>query len=146
MAVKNRWKVSEAAALLQNPLALRVYSSRLIGQEPSLVMHGGGNTSVKVRQKNLFGELEEILYVKGSGGDLATITENGFAPVRLSVLLKMAGLKKLSDGEMVAQQRANRLNPSAPNPSVEAVLHAVIPYIFVDHAHFDEHSQCFRCG
>ncbi|MCV6638864.1 bifunctional aldolase/short-chain dehydrogenase [Candidatus Albibeggiatoa sp. nov. NOAA] len=118
-------------------LDLRVYTSRLLGQNPNLVLHGGGNTSVKSTATNLFGETEEVLYVKGSGWDLATIEAPGFAPVKLDVLKRMAALPELSDTEMVQAQRAAMLNPSAPNPSVEAILHAIIPFKFVDHTHAD---------
>jgi len=125
-------------ALSQNdPLALRVYTSRLLGQEPALVLHGGGNTSVKLNTTNLFGEIEELLYVKGSGWDLATIEAAGFAPVKLDVLKKMAQLEHLSDSEMVRVQRSAMIEPSAPNPSVEAILHAIIPFQYVDHTHAD---------
>src|SRR3990167_10425856 len=82
-------------------LDLRVYTSRLLGRDASLVLHGGGNTSVKSTATNLFGEVEEILYVKGSGWDLATIEAEGFAPVKMDMLLKFAKLKELSDIDMV---------------------------------------------
>ncbi len=118
-------------------LDLRVYTSRLLGRDASLVLHGGGNTSVKSTVTNLLGESEEVLYVKGSGWDLATIEAEGFAPVKMDALLKMAELKELSDTDMVAQQRLAMTNPSAPNPSVEAILHAIIPFKFVDHTHAD---------
>lgn len=118
-------------------LDLRVYTSRLLGRDSSLVLHGGGNTSVKSSATNLFGEKEDILYVKGSGWDLATIEAEGFAPVKMEMLLKMAELKELNDIDMVKYQRLAMTNPSAPNPSVEAILHAVIPYKFVDHTHTD---------
>ena len=135
--MQSRWDESIALGLQGDPLALRVYTSRLLGQEPDLVLHGGGNTSVKARIKNFFGDEEDILYVKGSGWDLATIEAPGFAPVRLSVLQRLAELSELSDTEMVTQQRAAMLNPHAPNPSVEAILHAIIPFAFVDHTHAD---------
>ncbi|HEY1535003.1 MAG TPA: bifunctional aldolase/short-chain dehydrogenase, partial [Polyangiaceae bacterium] len=98
---------------------------------------GGGNTSVKVRQQNLFGESEYLLYVKGSGWDLATIEAKGFAPVRMETLLKMAALSELSDTNMVRVQKAAMTDPNAPTPSVEAILHALIPCQFVDHTHSD---------
>jgi len=123
--------------MADDPLALRVYSSRLLGAEPSLVLHGGGNTSVKAHLTNLFGESEELLWVKGSGWDLATIEAAGFAPVKLALLQQMATLPSLSDGDMVKYQRAAMVDPSAPNPSVEAILHAIIPFRFVDHTHAD---------
>jgi len=135
--MKSLWNPSDAARCAADPLALRVYSSRLLGQAPSLVLHGGGNTSVKALAHDLFGDAEEVLYVKGSGWDLASIEAAGFAPVRLGVLQRMAGLERLSDAEMVRAQRAAMTDPAAPNPSVEAILHAIIPFKFVDHTHAD---------
>lgn len=128
---------NEEARNYKTDLDLRVYTSRLLGRDASLVLHGGGNTSVKSTATNLFGEIEEILYVKGSGWDLATIEAEGFAPVKMEMLLKMAELKELSDTDMVKYQRLAMTNPSAPNPSVEAILHAIIPFKFVDHTHTD---------
>ena len=113
-------------------LEFRVYTSRLLGGDSSLVLHGGGNTSVKSVVDG-----EEILYVKGSGWDLATIEAEGFAPVRLSVLKEMAKLDKLSDSDMVLEQKAAMIDKTAPNPSVEAILHAIIPFKYVDHTHSD---------
>ncbi len=135
--MKSSWDQKEAKKLKNDLLQLRVYTSRLLGKEEDLVLHGGGNTSVKIREKNIFGDGEDILYVKGSGWDLATIEAPGFAPVRLSNLLKLANLDALSDMEMVKYQRMAMTNPAAPNPSVEAILHAIIPYTFVDHTHAD---------
>ena len=125
------------ASAFKTDLDLRVYTSRLLGRDSSLVLHGGGNTSVKSTATNLFGEVEDILYVKGSGWDLATIEAEGFAPVKMDMLLKMAELKELNDPDMVKYQRLAMTNPSAPNPSVEAILHAIIPFKFVDHTHTD---------
>ncbi|MBE9140479.1 bifunctional aldolase/short-chain dehydrogenase [Nodosilinea sp. LEGE 07088] len=135
--MKSRWDESVAQTLNGDLLKLRVYSSRLLGQESDLVLHGGGNTSVKATVKNFFGDDEAVLYVKGSGWDLSTIAAPGFAPVRLEVLQRLAALEQLTDSEMVTQQRAAMLDPNAPNPSVEAILHAIIPYAFVDHTHAD---------
>ncbi|WP_321777708.1 bifunctional aldolase/short-chain dehydrogenase [Sulfurimonas sp.] len=134
--MKSLWNNNEAKKY-KTDLDLRVYTSRLLGQESSLVLHGGGNTSVKSSATNLFGDEEEILYVKGSGWDLATIEAEGFAPVKMGMLLKMAKLEKLNDPDMVKYQRLAMTNPSAPNPSVEAILHAIIPFKFVDHTHTD---------
>ena len=134
--MKSLWNDKEAKKF-KTDLDLRVYTSRLLGQDSSLVLHGGGNTSVKSTATNLFGETEDILYVKGSGWDLATIEAEGFAPVKMDMLLKMAELKELDDTNMVKYQRMAMTNPSAPNPSVEAILHAVIPFKFVDHTHTD---------
>ncbi|MDH3343187.1 MAG: class II aldolase/adducin family protein, partial [Gammaproteobacteria bacterium] len=135
--MKSLWSDPSAEKIIDKPLQLRVYSSRLLGQNPDLVLHGGGNTSVKITEKNLFGDDEDILYVKGSGWDLGNIEAEGFAPVKLKVLQHMAGLDQLSDSDMVSMQRAAMTNPYAPNPSVEAVLHAIIPFKFVDHTHAD---------
>ncbi|HYQ02207.1 MAG TPA: bifunctional aldolase/short-chain dehydrogenase [Polyangiaceae bacterium] len=135
--MKSLWNDQEAAPHVGSPLALRVHTSRLLGREPALVLHGGGNTSVKVRESNLFGEQEFLLYVKGSGWDLATIEAKGFAPVRMDTLLKMAALEQLSDTDMVRVQKAAMTDPNAPTPSVEAILHALIPFTFVDHTHSD---------
>ncbi len=135
--MNNHFETKEAKKFQNDPLAMRVYTSRLLGREPDLVLHGGGNTSVKTRVKNIFGEWEDILYIKGSGWDLATIDAPGFAPVKMDVLLKMAQMPSLSDSAMVKGQRAAMLDPNAPTPSVEAILHAVIPFQFVDHTHAD---------
>ena len=113
-------------------LEFRVYTSRLLGGDSSLVLHGGGNTSVKSLVDG-----EEILYVKGSGWDLASIKSEGFAPVKLDVLKEMATLMHLSDKDMVAQQIEAMIDNTAPNPSVEAILHAIIPFKYVDHTHSD---------
>lgn len=135
--MNNIWNDDEAAQLNGDLLNLRVYTSRLMGSDVDLVMHGGGNTSVKIKEKNIFGEEEEILYVKGSGWDLGTIEAPGFAPVRMDTLLKLVELDELSDIDMVKNQRMAMTNPSAPNPSVETILHALIPFTFVDHSHAD---------
>jgi len=135
--VKSRWDEAVARTLDADPLKLRVYTSRLLGQESDLVLHGGGNPSVKATVKNFFGDDEAVLYVKGSGWDLATIEAPGFAPVRLDVLKRLAELETLTDSQMVTQQRAALLDRQAPNPSVEAILHAIVPYRFVDHTHAD---------
>ena len=134
--MKNLWDPAEAAQR-KSDLELRVYTSRLLGRDDTLVLHGGGNTSVKVREKNVVGEEEEILYVKGSGWDLATIEAAGFTPVRMAPLLKLAQLETLSDPQMVNELGANVTRAGAPAPSVETILHAVIPHKFVDHTHAD---------
>ena len=135
--MKPFWNDKEASQCNQDPLKLRVYTSRLLGRESSLVLHGGGNTSVKATVKDFFGTALQVLYIKASGWDLATIKEEGFAAVKLDELKWMATLARLSDSDMVLGQRAAMLNPYAPNPSVEAILHAIIPYKFVDHSHAD---------
>ncbi len=135
--MKNLWDENEAAAFQDDPLKLRVYTSRLIGKEPSLVLHGGGNTSVKATEPDFFGEPVDVLHVKGSGWDLATIEAAGFSPVRLQALLALSKLEQLADSDMVEVQKSNMLRHGAPTPSIEAILHAVIPHRFVDHTHAD---------
>ncbi|NJK80429.1 MAG: bifunctional aldolase/short-chain dehydrogenase [Chloroflexaceae bacterium] len=132
----NLWDAAEAAHYTDD-LHQRVYTSRLLGREQALVLHGGGNTSVKSTVSNIFGEDEPILYVKGSGWDLATIEAAGFAPVRMQHLLRLAQLETLSDAAMARELKAATIDPSAPAPSVEAILHAILPYKFVDHTHAD---------
>ncbi len=141
--IENWYDESTAADLVsaagddpaEQALALRVYTSRLIGQNPDLVMHGGGNTSVKVRRADLFGEVGDVLHVKGSGWDLDTIEAPGLPGLRLPPLLKLRALDALSDEDMVNVQRCNLLDSTSPNPSVETLLHAFLPHKFVDHTH-----------
>jgi rhamnose utilization protein RhaD (predicted bifunctional aldolase and dehydrogenase)/NAD(P)-dependent dehydrogenase (short-subunit alcohol dehydrogenase family) len=116
-------------------LALRVYTSRLLGGEPKLVLHGGGNTSVKTIVKDLLDEQVEVLCVKGSGWDMAAIEPAGLPAVRLAPLRKLRARGALPDEEMVRVQRANLIDPGAPNPSVETLLHAFLPRKYVDHTH-----------
>ena len=120
---------------LGRDLALRVYTTRLLGKDPRLVLHGGGNTSVKTGVSDLNGDAVDVLCVKGSGWDMGSIEPAGLPAVRLAPLLKLRGREKLSDEEMVRLQRANLIDPAAPNPSVEALLHAFIPHKFIDHTH-----------
>jgi len=109
-------------------LELRVYTSRLLGNDDSLVLHGGGNTSVKIN---------DILYVKGSGWDLGSIEKEGFSPVKTIKLISLLEYDRLSDSDMVKYQQDALVDKTAPNPSIEAILHALIPYKFVDHTHAD---------
>ncbi len=141
--MRSRFVESDAAAMIDRyakagvnaDLALRVYTTRLFGQDPKLVLHGGGNTSVKTRLCDLVGEETEVLCVKGSGRDMAHIEPAGLPAVRLDGLRKLRALAALPDEELVRIQRANLLDPMAPNPSVETLLHAFIPHKFVDHTH-----------
>src|SRR5947209_19823771 len=139
--MKSAWATSDAEAAiaryedLGRDLALRVYTTRLLGKDPRLVLHGGGNTSVKTRLADLNGDAVDVLCVKGSGWDMGSIEPAGLPAVRLAPLLKLRAREKLSDQEMVQLQRANLIDPAAPNPSVEALLHAFIPHKFVDHTH-----------
>src|SRR5438876_1855153 len=141
--MKSGWADSEAQATIERyarhgvsrDLALRIYSTRLLGREPRLVLHGGGNTSVKIVMNDLLGEPVEVLCVKGSGGDMATIEPAGLPAVRLDRLRRLRKRAALSDPDMVRIQRENLLDPSAPNPSVETLLHAFLPHAFIVHTH-----------
>ena len=134
--MKSLWNDAQASKY-GGELGLRVYTSQLLGREPALVLHGGGNTSVKVTETGVTGEAEEILYVKGSGWDLETIEAAGFAPVRLAHLVKLAKLERLSDPQMMNELATQVIRAGAPTPSVEAILHAILPHKFVDHTHAD---------
>src|SRR5581483_2006221 len=124
-----------AKAGVGRDLALRVYTTRLLGGDPKLVLHGGGNTSVKLRMPDLLGDEVDVLCVKGSGWDMGTIEPAGLPAVRLGALRKLRALDALPDEDMVRVQRANLLDPMSPNPSVETLLHAFVPHKFVDHTH-----------
>jgi rhamnose utilization protein RhaD (predicted bifunctional aldolase and dehydrogenase)/NAD(P)-dependent dehydrogenase (short-subunit alcohol dehydrogenase family) len=134
--MKSLWSDAEAAQFA-GPLGPRVYTSRLLGRDRSLVLHGGGNTSVKLREKNLFGEEDDVLYVKGSGWDLESIEPAGFTPVALGYVRKLAGLAQLPDPQMVNELNTHLLRAGAPSPSVETILHAILPHKYVDHTHAD---------
>src|SRR5258706_2349155 len=143
-AMKSRWSDGEArkfsdryAARWGEALALRVYTSRLIGADPDLVMHGGGNTSVKIALRTLLGDEAEALCVKGSGWDLDSIEPPGFPALDLAYLRRLRKLEELVDEEMVNQLRTHLFDASAPNPSVETLLHAFLPHTFIDHTHAD---------
>jgi rhamnulose-1-phosphate aldolase/alcohol dehydrogenase len=142
--MQSRWSDEEAREYVERlgprwgeDLALRVYTSRLIGRDPDLVMHGGGNTSLKGRFTTLTGESVEALFVKGSGWDLDSIDPPGLPAVDLAHLRKLRALADLSDEEMVNQLRTHLFDAAAPNPSVETLLHAFLPHRFVDHTHAD---------
>ena len=134
--IRSLWS-DEEAARYQGDLALRVYTSRLLGRDKSLVLHGGGNTSVKVRARNLLGDEEDVIHVKGSGWDLETIEEAGFPPLPLDYVKRLATLPVLSDAQMSNELLTHTLRAGAPAPSVETILHALLPYKFVDHTHAD---------
>lgn len=141
--MKSAWVDSDAQAIVSQyaadgispDLALRVYTTRLLGRDPRLVLHGGGNTSVKTALTDLNGETVEVLCVKGSGWDMGAIEPAGLPAVRLAALRKARARDALSDEDMVRLQRANLIDPAAPNPSVETLLHAFLPHAFVDHTH-----------
>jgi rhamnose utilization protein RhaD (predicted bifunctional aldolase and dehydrogenase)/NAD(P)-dependent dehydrogenase (short-subunit alcohol dehydrogenase family) len=135
--MKSLWNDQDATAFNGDDLAMRVYTSRLLGSNEDLVMHGGGNTSVKALATDFFGNEFKVLYVKGSGWDLKTIEEPGFPAIKLQETCMLAQLDALSDTDMTRQLRALMLDPAAPSPSVEAILHAILPMKFVDHTHTD---------
>jgi rhamnose utilization protein RhaD (predicted bifunctional aldolase and dehydrogenase)/NAD(P)-dependent dehydrogenase (short-subunit alcohol dehydrogenase family) len=116
-------------------LALRIYSTQLLGRDAKLVLHGGGNTSLKTRERDLAGEELAVLRVKGSGWDMGTIEPAGFPAVRLDPLQRLRARKALDDDEFARVQRAYLIDPQAPSPSVEMLLHAYVPAKFVDHTH-----------
>ena len=141
--MKSRWSDSEAQSTILRygdkaiapDLALRVYTTRLLGGDPALVLHGGGNTSVKTRVMDLLGDPVDVICVKGSGWDMGDIEPAGLPAVKLAPLRRLLSLDRLSDEDMVNYQRINLLDSSAPNPSVETLLHAFLPHKFVDHTH-----------
>jgi len=124
-----------AKAGLDRDLALRIYTTRLLGSDPKLVLHGGGNTSLKTRMRDRFGEEVDVLRVKSSGADMACIEASGLPAVRLSPMRKLRALDAIEDDELVGIERANLIDPTSSNPSVEMMLHAFLPHKFVDHTH-----------
>jgi len=141
--MKSQWSDADANAAIvrygekgiASDLALRVYTTRLLGRDPALVLHGGGNTSVKTQAKDLLGEAVDVICVKGSGWDMGDIEPPGLPAVRIAPLRRLRALPRLSDEDMVNFQRIHLLDSAAPNPSVETLLHAFLPHKFVDHTH-----------
>jgi rhamnose utilization protein RhaD (predicted bifunctional aldolase and dehydrogenase)/NAD(P)-dependent dehydrogenase (short-subunit alcohol dehydrogenase family) len=141
--MKSGWVDRDAEAMLADgakagidpELSLRIYTSRLLGRDPKLVLHGGGNTSLKTTMRDRFGAQVEVLRVKASGADMAEIEEAAFPAVRLDAMRKLRALVQIADHELVAVARANLIEPHAPNPSVEMMLHAFLPHKFIDHTH-----------
>ena len=137
--MKSEWSDTEAAQFEadSSELGLRVYSSRLLGRDDSLVLHGGGNTSLKGTSVNIFGDSVPTLFVKGSGWDLKTIEAPGLPATCLNTLQRLAALESMTDTEMARELKLALLDPASPSPSVEAILHAIIPFKYVDHTHAD---------
>ncbi|HTT78940.1 MAG TPA: bifunctional aldolase/short-chain dehydrogenase [Stellaceae bacterium] len=143
--MRSLWSDGDAAAIVAHyrdrgigpdpELVLRVYTARLLGGDPRLVLHGGGNTSLKAVAPDLAGVPVEALYIKGSGGDLATIEPAGLPAVRLAPLRELRARAALTDDDMARRLRAALIDPDAPNPSVETLLHAFLPHKFIDHTH-----------
>ncbi|MEN8257272.1 MAG: bifunctional aldolase/short-chain dehydrogenase [Thermodesulfobacteriota bacterium] len=141
--MENRYNPKEAQDFIDRypdfppEMGLRVYTSRLIGQEEDLVLHGGGNTSAKARMANILGEEQQVIFVKGSGWDLGDMEPAGLPGLQLAPLCKLRALDALTDEEMVNQFRTNLVDASSPNPSIETLVHAFLPHTFIDHTHAD---------
>src|ERR1700754_2429776 len=141
--MQSRWNAAEAKKFaadyapkgVNEDLAVRTYTTRLLGSDPRMVLHGGGNTSVKTTVRDMLGEEVEVIHIKGSGWDMGEIEPAGLPAVRLEPLRKLRKLDKLSDEDMVNFQRINLLDSTSPNPSVETLLHAFLPHKFIDHTH-----------
>jgi rhamnulose-1-phosphate aldolase/alcohol dehydrogenase len=141
--MQSKWSDAEAQDFVSRyapkginaDLAVRTYTTRLLGGDPRMVLHGGGNTSVKTTVKDQLGEDVEVICIKGSGWDMGVIEPAGLPAVRLEPLRKLRKLDRLSDEDMVNYQRINLLDSTAPNPSVETLLHAFLPHKFIDHVH-----------
>ena len=139
----SRWNNAEARDYMaryadqgiNEDIALRVYTTRLLGSDPRLVLHGGGNTSVKTTVTDKLGDGADVLCVKGSGWDMGHIEPAGLPAVRMEILRRLQAFEVLSDEDMVSIQRAALIDPAAPNPSVETLLHAFLPHKFIDHTH-----------
>src|ERR1700744_504018 len=124
-----------AKAGISRDLALRIYTTRLLGRDPKLVLHGGGNTSLKETMRDHFGEDTEVLRIKATGADMGAIDAAGLPAVRLAALRKLRQLAEVDDDELVGVERTSLIEPMAPNPSVEIMLHAFLPHKFIDHTH-----------
>src|SRR5579863_6791855 len=141
--MKSGWVDRDAEAIvaegaksgIDRELALRIYTTRLLGRDPKLVLHGGGNTSLKTRMTDRFGDEVEVLRIKASGAEMAAIAPAGFPAVRIAALRRLRALDAIDDEALVGVERANLIDPAAPNPSVEIMLHAFLPHKFVDHTH-----------
>ena len=141
--MKNNWNKIEVKKYIKEyakknigeDLALRIYTTHLLGKNKKLVLHGGGNTSVKSESKDIFQNKQQVIYVKGSGWDMSNLNELGLPGLYLKPLLQTQQFKSMSDKEMINFLRLNLINSISPNPSVETLLHAYIPHKFVDHTH-----------
>jgi rhamnose utilization protein RhaD (predicted bifunctional aldolase and dehydrogenase) len=141
--MKSGWVDSDAEATvargaksgIDRELALRLYTTRLLGRDPKLVLHGGGNTSLKTRMRDRLGDEVAVLRVKATGANMASIEPGGLVAVRLEPMRKLRALDHIEDEDLVGIERVNLIDPAAPNPSVEMMLHAFLPHKFVDHTH-----------
>ena len=141
--MENRWSDKEAGSFMEKvhgqgvgaDLACRLYTTRLLGADKGLVMHGGGNTSVKMRESDLFGEEQDVIYIKGSGRSMATMQVEDMPAFRLAPLQRLRRLREITDRQLLAAQQAARVDYGGPEPSVELLLHAFLPHKFIDHTH-----------
>ena len=141
--MKSGWVDRDAQAIVADgakagidpDLSLRIYTTRLLGRDPKLVLHGGGNTSLKTKMRDPLGAEVEALRVKASGADMASIDPAGLPALRLEPMRKLRALATIGDEELLGIERANLIDPRAPNPSVEVMLHAFLPHKFIDHTH-----------
>ena len=141
--MRSKWDEESAEVMVREfqhsgiseDMALRVYSCRLLGQDPSLVLHGGGNVSVKTYTNDGLTEDVKAICVKGSGWDMGSIEPPGLPSMYLEKLLELKNLRSLSDEDMVAYQRRSLIDPSSPNPSIETLVHSFLPHTFIDHTH-----------
>ncbi|MDH3382890.1 MAG: SDR family NAD(P)-dependent oxidoreductase, partial [Deltaproteobacteria bacterium] len=142
--MKNKWRGEKASEYIAryekrcaSDLALRTYTSRLIGEEKELVLHGGGNTSVKSTYANVLGQHIPALFVKASGHDLASIEPAGHVGLDLEYLQRLRSLPELPDATMVNELQTHRLNAEGARPSIESLLHAFLSAKYIDHTHPD---------
>jgi rhamnose utilization protein RhaD (predicted bifunctional aldolase and dehydrogenase)/NAD(P)-dependent dehydrogenase (short-subunit alcohol dehydrogenase family) len=135
--MRDAWDPAETAGMAGRPIDELAYASRLIGREPTLVLHGGGNSSVKAVARDVVGREVEVLHVKGSGWDMASIEPAGFTALRLAHLRDLLSLEALEDPAMMRELAAAKLDPGQPAPSVETLLHALLPHAVALHSHAD---------
>lgn len=142
--MRSKWTSRDADAAVQqygrdygDDVALRLYSARLVGRESTLVLHGGGNVSVKSVFRTPLGEAVDAIFVKASGGDLAYLEPPHLPPLDLTQLCKLRRLSLLDERLMVNEVRRALFDVSAPTPSIETLMHAFLPHRFVDHSHAD---------
>ena len=141
--MKSGWADRDAEAIVAEgakagigrDFALRIYTTRLMGRDAKLVLHGGGNTSLKEAMRDRLGVEAEVLRIKATGADMASIDVAGLPAVRLAALRQLRALEAIADDELVAIERASLIDPMAATPSVEIMLHALLPHKFIDHTH-----------
>lgn len=134
--VQNLWN-NEKASQLNKGLEELVYRSNLIGTDRAVCNWGGGNTSMKTTEKDFRGRDIEVMWVKGSGSDLATMKAHNFTGLKLEDIKPLMEREEMSDEEMVAYLSHCMIDSSHPRASIETLLHAFLPYKHVDHTHPD---------